>query len=64
MPKRRKAPFPKVVVLKASGGGKSLTLEPRDPDQNIRSQTILFPSTSPKPRSTSWSTPGASRPTG
>ena len=42
--KRRKARFRRVLQLKASGGGRSLTLEPRDPEQNIRSQTILFPS--------------------
>lgn len=34
----------RTLVLKASGGGKTLTLEPRDPEQNIRSETILFPS--------------------
>ncbi|HEX4737020.1 MAG TPA: hypothetical protein VH331_05620 [Allosphingosinicella sp.] len=42
--KAEKGAVSKVLVLKASGGGKSLTLDPRDPEQNIRSQTILFPS--------------------
>lgn len=42
--KAEKGAVSRVLVLKASGGGKSLTLEPRDPEQNIRSQTILFPS--------------------
>ena len=32
------------LLLRASGGGKMLTLEPRDSEQTIRSQTILFPS--------------------
>ncbi len=34
----------RTLALKASGGGRSLMLEPRDPEQTIRSETILFPS--------------------
>ena len=41
--KAEKGNVSRILVLKASGGGRSLTLEPRDPEQNIRSQTILFP---------------------
>lgn len=42
--KAEKGAVSRILVLKASGGGKSLVLEPRDSEQNIRSQTILFPS--------------------
>jgi hypothetical protein len=34
----------RIVVLKASGGGKRLALTAHDPDQAIQSQTLLFPS--------------------
>ncbi|HEY1605200.1 MAG TPA: hypothetical protein VGF77_06340 [Allosphingosinicella sp.] len=40
----RKGAVSHILLLKASGGGRSLALAPRDPEQNIRSQTILFPS--------------------
>lgn len=33
------------LLLKASGGGERLTLAPRDADQLLQGQTILFPST-------------------
>jgi hypothetical protein len=42
--KAEKGSVSRVLLLKASGGGKRLTLEPRDSEQAIRSQTILFPS--------------------
>ena len=42
--KAEKGAVSRILLLKATGGGRSLTLEPRDPEQTIRSQTILFPS--------------------
>ena len=40
----QKGAVSRTLLLKASGGGKRLALEPRDSEQTIRSQTILFPS--------------------
>jgi hypothetical protein len=43
--KAEKGAVSRILLLRASGGGgKSLTLEPRDSEQTIRSQAILFPS--------------------
>ena len=42
--KAEKGHVSRTLLLKASGSGKQLTLEPRDSEQAIRSQTILFPS--------------------
>ncbi len=42
--KAEKGSIEHLLPLKASGGGKKLTLAPRGPEQIIRSQTILFPS--------------------
>ena len=42
--KAEKGHVSRTLLLKASGSGKRLTLEPRDSEQAIRSLTILFPS--------------------
>jgi hypothetical protein len=42
--KSEKGSVSRTLLLRASGGGKTLALEPRDSDQTIRSQTLLFPS--------------------
>lgn len=42
--KAEKGSVSRTLLLRASGGGKRLTLAPRDAEQAIRSQTILFPS--------------------
>jgi hypothetical protein len=42
--KAEKGAVSRTLALKAAGGGRTLTLEPRDPAQTIRSQTVLFPS--------------------
>jgi hypothetical protein len=39
----QKGAVSRTLLLRASGGGKTLALEPRDSDQTIRSQTLLFP---------------------
>jgi hypothetical protein len=40
----QKGAVSRILLLRASGGGKTLALEPRDPEQTIRSQTLIFPS--------------------
>ncbi|MDB5692290.1 MAG: hypothetical protein JWO81_1353 [Alphaproteobacteria bacterium] len=42
--KAEKGTVSRILLLKASGDGKRLTLAPRDAEQIIRGQTILFPS--------------------
>ena len=42
--KAEKGSVSRTLLLRASGGGKRLALAPRDAEQSIRSQTILFPS--------------------
>jgi hypothetical protein len=42
--KAEKGAVSNILLLRASGGGKTLSLEPRDAAQTVRSQTILFPS--------------------
>ena len=42
--KARQSNVSRTLLLKASGGGRSLTLAAHDPEQAIQSQTILFPS--------------------
>src|SRR3954469_11151532 len=42
--KAEKGAVSHILLLRASGGGKTLSLEPRDAAQTVRSQTILFPS--------------------
>ncbi|MEA3011007.1 MAG: hypothetical protein QOJ91_2699 [Sphingomonadales bacterium] len=39
-----KANVSRIVILKANGSGKRLTLAAHDPDQAIQGQTLLFPS--------------------
>lgn len=42
--KAKQANVSRILILKASGGGKRLALTAHDPDQAIQSQTLLFPS--------------------
>ena len=41
--KAKQADVSRIVLLRASGGGKRLALAAHDPDQAIQSQTVLFP---------------------
>ncbi len=42
--KAKQANVSRILLLKASGGGKRLALTAHDPDQAIQGQTLLFPS--------------------